>query len=43
MAKFITIEGTWNWWLFENLLPHRLILKIAATKPPNVNDEDDHM
>ena len=43
VARFITVEGTWNWRLFENLLPHHLLLKIAATKPPSVNDEDDYM
>ncbi|KAH9752901.1 putative ribonuclease H protein [Citrus sinensis] len=43
VARFITVEGTWNWRLFENLFPHHLLLKIAATKPPSVNDEDDYM
>ena len=36
-------EGAWNWSLFGNFLPHHLPFRIAVIKPPNENDEDDHM
>ena len=43
VARLTTDEGAWNWRLFANFLSHHLLLKIAATKPPNVNDEDEQM
>lgn len=41
VAAFVTPSGSWNWSLFYSLLPHHVLRKIAAIKPPESDSTSD--
>ncbi|KAH9704953.1 putative ribonuclease H protein [Citrus sinensis] len=42
IADFVTSEGSWRWNLFGHLIPHNILLMIAAVKPPDAHSGNDH-
>ena len=42
IVDFVTPKGSWHWNLFGHLVPHNILLMIAAVKPPNANSGSDH-
>ncbi|KAE8707210.1 hypothetical protein F3Y22_tig00110386pilonHSYRG00026 [Hibiscus syriacus] len=34
-------NGEWKWENFDNQLPHEILLRIAAVKPPNISFQED--
>ncbi|KAH9763649.1 putative ribonuclease H protein [Citrus sinensis] len=41
VADAISVDGSWNWGRFGFLLPHNVVLMIAAIKPPSPESEAD--
>ena len=42
IADFVTPEGSWRWNLFGHLIPHNILLMIAAVKPLDAHSGSDH-
>ena len=43
VADFVNSDGNWKWDVFSHLLPHKIILHIAACKPPCLDDGIDQV
>ncbi|KAH9751256.1 putative ribonuclease H protein [Citrus sinensis] len=41
VADAISVDGSWNWGRFGFLLPHKVVLMIAAIKPPSPDSAAD--
>lgn len=41
VANYVSLSGEWNWVMLKYLLPHDVLLHIAAILPPQQNQDDD--
>ena len=42
VAQFTLLNGSWNWNKFSHLLPHHVLLRIAAIMPPSSSNGTDN-